>query len=61
MKISLNLSDIKALHAQWIVDTYHYLKIHREFIVNGFAAAGITEAVKEAHTVVTRIDNPFKA
>ena len=60
VKVSLKLSDIKVLHAQWIVDTYEYLKIHREFIVNGFAAAGITEAFTDAQSIVTRVDNPFR-
>ena len=61
VKISLKLTDIKVLHTQWIVDTYHYLKDHREFIVNGFAAAGITEAFKDAQSIVTRVENPFRA
>ena len=61
VKILLKLMDIKVLHAQWIVDTYHYLKDHREFIVNGFAAAGITEAFKDAQSIVTRVENPFRA
>lgn len=34
-------------------------KLNREFITNGFEAAGITEAIKNAQYLVNRIDNPF--
>ena len=31
-----------------------------DIIVNGFKAAGITEALQKANEVVERIENPFK-
>ena len=38
---------------------FDYLKQQNELIVNGFDKAGITEAVKSANEVFTRIENPF--
>ena len=59
VKVSLKLLDIKEIHAKWIFETYEYLKDNREFITNGFEAAGITEIFKKAQHFVSRIDNPF--
>ena len=55
VKISMKLSDLKPLHARWIVDMSVYLKQQNESIVNGFDKAGITEAVKSANEVFSRI------
>ena len=55
VKISMKLSDLKPLHARWIVDIFVYLKQQNESIVNGFDKAGITEAVKSANEVFSRI------
>ena len=38
---------------------FDYLKQQNESIVNGFDKAGITEAVKSANEVFSRIENPF--
>ena len=51
MKGSVEMSDLKPLHARWIVDMYTYLKQQKESILNGFDKAGITEAVKSANEV----------
>ena len=59
VKVSLKLSDLKPLHAQWIVETYNHLKLQNSYINNGFDAAGITEAIKSANSVFARIENPF--
>ena len=48
VKVSMKLSDLKPLHARWIVEMFDYLKQQNESIVNGFDKAGITEAVKSA-------------
>ena len=56
------MSDLKPLHACWIVDMYTYLKQlkqQKESILNGFDKAGITEAVKSANEVFAIIENPF--
>ena len=59
LKVSMKLSDLKPLHARWIVEMFDYLKQQNESIVNGFDKAGITEAVKSANEVFSRIENPF--
>ena len=59
VKVSLKLSDLKPLHAKWIVDMYGYLKLQNESIVKGFEKAGILEAVEMAQEVYTRNENPF--
>ena len=53
------MSDLKPLHARWIVDMYTYLKQQKGSILNGFDKAGITEAVKSANEVFARIENLF--
>ena len=50
-KVSLKLSDLKPLHAKWIVEMYGYLKQQKESVVKGFEKAGILEAVKMAQEV----------
>ena len=46
VKVSLGLTELKAMHAKWISDLYHYLCIQKEIILNGFKATSITEAVE---------------
>ena len=58
-KVSMKLSDLKPLHARCIVEMFDYLKQQNESIVNGFGKAGITEAVKSANKVFSRIKNLF--
>ena len=60
VKVSLKLSDLKPLHAKWIVDAYDHLKKQKDSIINGFDSAGITEAIKSANDIYTRIENPFR-
>ena len=55
----MKMADLRPLHARWIVDMYTYLKQQKESILNGFDKAGITEAVKSANEVFSRIENPF--
>ena len=40
-------------------ELYNYLCRQNDIILNGFKAAGITEAVESANTVLERIENPF--
>ena len=59
VKLLMKLSDLKPLHARWIVEMFDYLKQQNESIVNEFDKAGFTEAVKPANEVFSRIENPF--
>ena len=43
--VDFRLSIIKPLHAQWLIDTYDYIKSRPEIIVNGFKAAGIFDKI----------------
>ena len=60
LKLTTKLSDIKPLHAGWIVDLYNHLSNEPEMIMNGFKSAGIVEAVENANNVMERIENPFR-
>ena len=57
--ISLNLSEIKLLHAKWIYEMYEYLRGRSGLVLNGFESAWITEAVEKSNEVFKRIENPF--
>ena len=59
VKVSLKLSDLKPLHARWIVETYNHLKYQNDTIIKGFDAAGISEAITCANHVFTGVENPF--
>ena len=60
VKVSLNLSVIKPLHAKWIVDLHHYLKAEKAMILSGFRAAGISETIENAKSITEQVENPFK-
>ena len=47
VRISSKISDLKALHASWIVDLYRYLEDEKQMIKNGFQVPGISEAVNK--------------
>ena len=59
VKVSSALSELKPVHAQWIVDVYEYLCKQPEIFKNSFRAARITESVEFVYSVVQRIENPF--
>ena len=60
VKVFLNLTELKVMHAKWISKLYDFLCAQDEIILNGFKAAGITEAVESANAVLERIENPFR-
>ena len=60
VEVSLNLSEIKLLHAKWIYEMCEYLRGRSDLVLNGFES-GITEAVKKSNEVFERIENPFLA
>ena len=51
VKVSLLLSVIKLLHAKWIVDLHHHLKVDKEMTVSGFRAAKISEKIKNTQNM----------
>ena len=61
VKIPSKLSDLKPLHASWIVDLYEHLKKETGMIIKGFDSTGITEAVNNAQSVSEKIENPFES
>ena len=61
VEVSLNLSEIKPLHAKWIYEMYEYLRGRSDLVLNGFESAGITEAVEKSNEVFERIENSFLA
>ena len=58
--ISSKLSDLRSLHASWILDFYNHTFEQPQMTFNGFHGAGITEAVNEAKTFLDSVENPFK-
>ena len=61
VEVSLNLSEIKPLHAKWIYEMYKDLREHSDLVLNGFESAGITEMVEKSNKVFERIENSLLA
>ena len=61
IKVSSKLSDLKPLHASWIVDLYKHMQGEDELILKGFKEASIYEAINDAQEVFERVENPFRA
>ena len=59
IKTTSKLSDLKPLHASWIVDLYGHLKKDTEKIIKGFDSTGITEVVNNAESVYEKTEKPF--
>ena len=59
VKVSFKLSDLNPLQAKWIIDMHNDLRKQNDFIIKDFDAEGITEAIKFANDVFTRVENPF--
>ena len=53
VEVSLNLSEIKPLHAKWIYEMYEYLRGRSDLVLNGFQSAGITEVVEKSNEVLS--------
>ena len=60
IKISSKLSDLKPLHAGWIIDLYKHMQGENDIITKGFKEAGIYEAINDADKVFERVENPFR-
>ena len=61
IKLSSKFSDLKPLHASWIVDLYKHMQWEDELILKGFKEAGIYEAINEPKEIFERVGNPFRA
>ena len=61
VQITSKLSDLKPLHASWIVNLYEHVKKETRMIIKGFESAGITEAVNNAQFIYEKIENPFQS
>ena len=59
VKVSLKLSDLKPLHARWIVEIYNHLKHQNDSIIKSFDAAEINEAIACAKDIFTQVENLF--
>ena len=57
-KVTSKLSNLKALHASWIVYLYKHLPNKLGIIVNGSDSAGISEAVTKVSTILDKVENP---
>ena len=51
---------IKLLQAKWIADLHHHLNADKEIIVNGFRAAGKSEAFANAQDITEKVESSFK-
>ena len=60
IKVSLELCDLKPLHARLVVETYNHLKHQNDSIIKGFDAAGISEAITCANDVFIGVENSFE-
>ena len=54
------LSDLKPIHARWIVDCCNHVIKEKEMIVRGLNSAGISEAVQNAKDIHENIEDPFR-
>ena len=59
VKVFLNLSVIRPLHAKWIVDLHHYLKAEKAMMLSGFRAAAISKAIENAKSITEKVENPL--
>ena len=57
VKVDVNLSTIKPLHAGWIIDYYKHMQSSRLVIKSAFRKALITEAAMEAEALASYINS----
>ena len=60
VKILSKLSNLKPIHARWIVDWYNYVIKEKVMMVRGFNSAGISEAVQNAEDIYEKIEKLFR-
>ena len=59
VKVVVKLSIMKPLHAKWIIEMFHQLKLSKQIVISGFRKAHITEAVSKADQLAQLRKNPF--
>ena len=59
VKVVVKLSIMKPLHAKWIIEMFHQLKLSKQIMISGFRKAHITEAVSKADQLAQLCKNPF--
>ena len=59
VKVVVKLSIMKPLHAKWIIEMFHQLKLSKQIVISGFRKAHITEAVSKADQLAQLCKNPF--
>ena len=60
IKTSSKLSDLKPIHARWIVNWHHHVIKEKEMVARGFNSVGISEAVQNVEDIYEKIENPFR-
>ena len=58
VEVSLNLSEIKPLHAKWIYEMYKDLRGRSDLVLNGFESTGITEAIENFFSPIRYVQIP---
>ena len=59
VRVDLKLSIMKPLHAKWIIEMYHHLKLSKQIVISGFRKTHIMEVVSEADQLAQLCQNPF--
>lgn len=59
IKGDVRLSNMKPLHAKLIVRIYNHLKQLKSLVFPGFRKGGITDAVRQAQSLVPLSENRF--
>ena len=59
IKVTSKLSNLKLLHASWVVDLYKHLSGNQEILVNSFDNSLISEDVTKA-SMIEKVENPFR-
>ena len=60
VKVDVNLTTLKPIHARWIIDFYKHMQTSRSKVKAGFRKALISEAAKEAEALINLCENPFQ-
>ena len=56
--VKLQLTRLKPLHAEWLVELFNHMTISKEIIMSGWKASGRIEAIKQGSTRLPSLD-PF--
>ena len=58
--MSSKLSNLKPIHARWIVNWFNHVINEKEILVRGFNSGGTSKAVQKAEEIYEKIENPFR-